>query len=418
MTGCSSGVVPMKRKLKFSIRGKRELHLILPLVAILLALVLVSALSIDILSAARGYVGGESLWSKSQKDAVIHLMRYADGHGEEEFRAYEHAIAVPLSDRKARLELTSARPDYGKAAAGLLAGGNHPDDIPGMIRLVRYFGRLQAIDRAVRIWARADDEVATLNELAKRLHAAVRDSKGGADNVALLLQRIQETDARVTPLEEAFSSSLGQISRQLRDFLIRGIGIVAALLLFPGVAIMLRDIRRERRHTLHLTHQASHDALTGLVNRIEFERCLSNAIDEVHEDGSAHVLMYLDLDQFKLVNDTCGHAGGDELIRQIAALMRTKLRQTDILARLGGDEFGMLLVHCNSNGGLRVAEAIREGISQYRFVCSQRTFTVGVSIGVLNLDQKVFRVAEALSAADAACYLAKQSGRNCVRVYQ
>ena len=181
---------------------------------------------------------------------------------------------------------------------------------------------------------------------------------------------------------------------------------------------MLRDIQRERRHTLHLTHQASHDALTGLFNRIEFERCLSNAIDEVHEDGSAHMLMYLDLDQFKLVNDTCGHAGGDELIRQIAALMRAKLRKTDILARLGGDEFGVLLVHCDADDGLRLAEAIREGISQYRFVCRQRTFTVGVSIGVLNLDQKVSQVVEALSAADAACYLAKQSGRNCVHVCQ
>jgi diguanylate cyclase (GGDEF)-like protein len=408
----------MKEELKFLIRDKRELRLILPFVAILLVLVLVSAFSIDILSAARAYVGGESLWSKRQKDAVIHLMRYADGQGEEEFRAYERAIAVPLGDRKARLELTSARPDYRRAAAGLLAGGNHPDDIPGMIRLVRYFGRVPAIDRAFQFWARGDDEVENLNELAEQLHAAVRESKGGPDNVGLLLQRIQDADARVTPLEEAFSSSLGQISRELGNFLIPGIAIVAALLLFPGVAIVLRDVRRERRHTIYLTHQASHDALSGLFNRIEFERCLSNAIDQAHEDGSAHALMYLDLDQFKLVNDTCGHAGGDELIRQIAALMRAKLRQTDVLARLGGDEFGILLVHCDADNGLRVAEAIREGISQYRFVFGERTFTLGVSIGVLKLDRKVSHVVEALSAADAACYLAKQSGRNCVQVSQ
>lgn len=415
--GCFSSVANME-KLKFSIRGKRELRLILPFVAILLTLVLLSAFSIDILSAARAYVGGESLWSKGQKDAVIHLMRYADGHDEEEFRAYERAIAVPLGDRQARLELGRARPDYGKAAAGLLAGGNHPDDIPGMIRLVRNFGRLPAIDHAVQIWSRGDDEVATLNVLAQQLHVAARDNKGGAGNVALLLQRIQDTDARVTPLEEDFSSSLGQISRQLRNFLIPGIGIVAALLLFPGVAIVLRDVQRERRHTLHLTHQASHDALTGLLNRAEFERRLSNAIDEAHEDGSAHALMYLDLDEFKLVNDTCGHAGGDELIRQAAALMRAKLRQTDILARLGGDEFGVLLVHCDANDGLRLAEAIRDGISQSRFVYKQHTFALGVSIGVLNLDQKVSQVPEALSAADTACYLAKQNGRNCVQVYQ
>jgi diguanylate cyclase (GGDEF)-like protein len=406
----------MKHKLRFSIRSKRELRLILPFVAILLALVLLSDFSIDILSAARAYVGGESLWSKRQKDAVIHLMRYADGHGEEQFSAYERAIAVPLGDREARLALTRAQPDYATAAAGLLAGGNHPGDIPGMIRLVRYFGRIPEIDRAVGIWARGDDEVVTLNELAQQLHAAVRDGKSGAGDVALLLQRIQETDARVTPLEEAFSFSLGQISRQLRNILIPGIATVAALLLFPFVAIVLRDVRRERRNTLHLTHQASHDALTGLCNRVEFERCLSNAIDEMHGDGCTHALLYLDLDGFKVVNDTCGHAGGDELIRQIAALMRAKLRHTDTLARLGGDEFGVLLMNSDARSGMRLAEEIRAGISHYRFVCGQRTFTLGVSIGVLALDEKVTQVAEALSAADAACYRAKQNGRNCVQV--
>jgi diguanylate cyclase (GGDEF)-like protein len=127
--------------------------------------------------------------------------------------------------------------------------------------------------------------------------------------------------------------------------------------------------------------------------------------------------MYIDLDKFKVVNDTCGHAGGDELIRQIASLMRAKLRQTDTLARLGGDEFGVLLMHCDAVSSLGLAEEICEGISRYRFVWGQRTFHLGVSIGVLTLDQKVAQVAEALSTADAACYRAKQNGRNCVQVH-
>jgi diguanylate cyclase (GGDEF)-like protein len=408
----------MKRTPRLSIRGRRELRLILPFVAILLALVLLSDFSIDILSAARAYVGGESLWSKGQKDAVIHLMRYAGGGDEEEFRAYERAIAVPLGDRQARIELMRARPDYSKTAAGLLAGGNHPDDIPGMIRLVRNFGRLPAIHRAVGIWARGDDEVATLNGLAQQLHTAVRDGSANPANVALLLQRIHDTDARVTPLEEAFSSSLGEISRQLRGILIPGIAIVAALLLFPFIAIVLRDIRHERRNTLHLAHLASHDALTGLLNRAEFERCLADAIEEMHRDRCTHSLMYLDLDDFKVVNDSCGHAAGDELICQLATLMQVKLRQTDTLARLGGDEFGVLLVHCGPGDGARLAEEIREGISRYRFTHGQRTFKLGVSIGVFDLDRNVTQVAEALNAADAACYLAKQKGRNCVQVFQ
>jgi len=407
----------MRGKLRFSIRGKRDLRLILPFIAVFIALVLFSAFSIDLLSSARAFVGGESLWSKGQKAAVIHLMRYAGSHDEDEFRAYQSAIAVPLGDRRAREELARPRPDYDKAAAGLLAGGNHPDDIPGMIRLVRYFGRLPAIERALGIWARADDEVTILNQLALQLNGSVRSGHYDAADLAPLLRGIQESDARVTPLEEAFSSSLGEISRRLRNILIPAIGIVAASLLFPGVALMLRDFRRERRHSSTLAHQASHDALTGLFNRTEFEFRLSNAIDRARRHGSTHALMYLDLDQFKVVNDTCGHASGDELLRQLAALMRAQLRQTDTLARLGGDEFGVLLEDCATGEGRRVAETIRDAVSRFRFVYRHHTFALGVSIGVISLSRTVSNVAEALNAADAACYLAKENGRNCIHVH-
>jgi diguanylate cyclase (GGDEF)-like protein len=405
------------KTLQLSFRGKRDLQLILPFIVIFVALVLFSAFSVDLLSSARAFVGGESLWSKGQKAAVIHLMRYASTHNEKDFYAYEVAIAVPLGDRQARLELARTRPDYGKVAAGLLAGGNHPDDIPGMIRLVRYFGRLPAVDRALTIWAGGGDEVATLNQFALRLHDAVRAGHSSAADLAPLLEGIEETDARLTPLEEAFSSSLSEISRWLRNILIPAIGIVAGSLLFPGVAIVLRDARRDWRHSLQLAHQASHDALTGLSNRIEFERRLSIAIAQTHQNGSGHTLMYLDLDQFKVVNDTCGHAGGDELICQVAAVMREQLRQTDTLARLGGDEFGALLENCAVGDGQRVAEKIRDAVSRFQFACRKRTFAIGVSIGVISLDQTVRNVAAALSAADAACYLAKQNGRNCVQVH-
>jgi diguanylate cyclase (GGDEF)-like protein len=204
----------------------------------------------------------------------------------------------------------------------------------------------------------------------------------------------------------------------LRDILIPVIDIVAALFLFPGVALVLGDVRRERKRRLDLAHQASHDALSGLFNRIEFERRLSDAIEQTQKDGTTHALMFLDLDQFKIVNDTCGHAGGDELIRQIAVLMRGQLRQSDTLARLGGDEFGVLLGHCAVGDGERIAESIRESISRFRFIYRERTFTLGVSVGLISLDQTVSQAAEALGAADAACYLAKQGGRDRVQVYQ
>ncbi|WP_441649967.1 EAL domain-containing protein [Cupriavidus sp. M-11] len=658
--------------------GRHDLRVIWPFLPIMLILVLLSGFSVDMLSAARAYVGGESLWSKGQKAAVMHLMRYADSHDEAEFRAYERAIAVPLGDRQARLEFASDRLDYDKAAAGLLAGGNHVDDISGMIRLMRHFGRLPAIDRALAIWGRADNEVLALRDLADQLHASVRaEAAEAADKgeIRLLLQRIGETDDRLTPLEAAFSYSLGEISRQVRNLLMPGIGIAAILLMLPGILMANRSVRKElllrealarseerlalaisgsndglwdwdlrsdalyfsarcaqmlgyeehelprllgtvrahchpddlacvesqmRRHlregipydcsfrlrnraggylwvrsrgrmvrdaagharrmagsltdisdqkraeaqllaekeraqvtlqaigdavitvdvhghvdalnpaaelltgwhsadakgrplhvvcplsdeasrspltglgaavlqktwprfstlllerperapiavklsvalihhadrtctgavlVLHdvsseradaarLSHEASHDALTGLVNRIEFERRLAEAMRRVRSEDCTHTLMYLDLDQFKVVNDTCGHAAGDELIRQLAVVMRATLRESDTLARLGGDEFGVLLDGCHVDNGERVAEAMREAIARFRFVHRQRTFAVSASIGMISLDRDMSQVAEALSAADAACYLAKERGRNRVQVYR
>ncbi|MGN5480644.1 diguanylate cyclase domain-containing protein [Cupriavidus basilensis] len=150
---------------------------------------------------------------------------------------------------------------------------------------------------------------------------------------------------------------------------------------------------------------------------VEFERRLTAAIAQVRDHGGTHALMYLDLDQFKVVNDTCGHAAGDELIRQIAAVMRGQLRKGDTLARLGGDEFGILLAQCAAPDGERLAETVRRAVAGFRFTHRQRTFAVGVSIGLVTLDGGTGGVAEALSAADAACYVAKENGRNRVQAY-
>jgi diguanylate cyclase (GGDEF)-like protein len=130
-----------------------------------------------------------------------------------------------------------------------------------------------------------------------------------------------------------------------------------------------------------------------------------------------HAVLYLDLDQFKLVNDTCGHAAGDELLRQIALLLRPRLRAGDTLARLGGDEFGVLLEHCASGAALRIAESLRTDVGDFHFVWKQRSFNIGVSIGLVNISDGSQALAGVLSAADAACYMAKDKGRNRVQVY-
>ncbi|QKT03884.1 EAL domain-containing protein [Ectothiorhodospiraceae bacterium 2226] len=184
-----------------------------------------------------------------------------------------------------------------------------------------------------------------------------------------------------------------------------------------GAAMVFRDVGRARELARQLTYQASHDGLTGLLNRQSFERALRQAVDEARNGQQHHALCYLDLDQFKLVNDTCGHVAGDELLRQIAQLIREHLRESDIIARLGGDEFGLLLRGCALSDAERVADKVCRAIRAFRFVWKDHSFLNGASIGLVPIVEDSGTVAELLSLADVACYAAKDSGRNKVHVY-
>jgi diguanylate cyclase (GGDEF)-like protein len=166
-----------------------------------------------------------------------------------------------------------------------------------------------------------------------------------------------------------------------------------------------------------LSYHASHDALTGLVNRREFERRLERILARVTQEES-HAVIYLDLDQFKVVNDTCGHIAGDELLRQVGAVLASQVRKRDTLARLGGDEFGALLEHCQQGQALRIAYKMREALQDFRFVWQDRSFTVGASIGLVPIKPRVDTLASVFRAADDACYAAKDQGRNRVHLYQ
>jgi Amt family ammonium transporter len=167
-----------------------------------------------------------------------------------------------------------------------------------------------------------------------------------------------------------------------------------------------------------LLHQATHDELTGLVNRREFEKRVADAISRGGGEAERSALLYLDLDQFKIVNDTCGHPAGDQLIRRVAETIRGAVRGSDTLGRLGGDEFGLLLGACTPAAALSIAEAIRANLAELKFFWEGRMFVVGVSIGLVTLDGSFSSVAEVLSAADSACYLAKDAGRNRVQVFR
>ncbi|GAB7126427.1 hypothetical protein JCM19000A_09340 [Silvimonas sp. JCM 19000] len=654
---------------------QRMLAIVWPFMLIVLVLVMLQWACLDLLAAGRAYVGGESMWSKGQKDAAYYLARYID-HGEvRDYRAYEAAVAIPLADQHARLELEMPVPDRAAIRAFLLRGGNDSADIAGMIRLYLNFKWAPDIAAAIDVWQRADLQINRLQQLAAHARQLrERDHLTEAD-LDSLRQQIRIINASLTPLEAEFSQRLSHASRKMEIGLATGFTVAAILLIalalrrtfklvrqrelsdaalrhseqrfqlavngsndgiwdwdmttdhvwysprfrqllgvnkhelaetpeawfarvhpddqaliavarskqfrngqahdveyrvltghngyhwfrvrgraafdlqgkpvrmagsitdvtdrkaaeqalqlekekaeitlasiadavittdilgriqylnpaaerllsiardsasgrnlddicqlvdqaqhalslladdanLPdtldpnlrdfrllrhdgvevsvdraiaplrgrggeviGIVLVLHDATRERQYAANLSWQASHDALTGLVNRREFERRLAQLYNRTQQRSAQHALMFLDLDQFKIVNDTCGHAAGDELLRQLAGVLQQHLRQTDTLARIGGDEFGVLLENCAPEQALRIAETLRQSVRDFHFAFGSQSFTVGASIGMVHLGDNTMALQELLRAADAACYMAKEKGRNRVQQY-
>ena len=183
-----------------------------------------------------------------------------------------------------------------------------------------------------------------------------------------------------------------------------------------GMVFVMRDISEAMALNQQLSWAATHDALTGLINRAEFERLLGSLIKEARLYQSEHALLYIDLDQFKVVNDTCGHMAGDELLRQITVLMDDVVRDSDVLARIGGDEFGLLLVGCPVEKARQIATQLLDTVSAFRFGWEDKIFSVGMSIGLSPIDANVVSQQELLSRVDAGCYIAKEAGRNRVHI--
>ena len=184
-----------------------------------------------------------------------------------------------------------------------------------------------------------------------------------------------------------------------------------------GCVVIFHDVSELRGLAREMSYQASHDALTGLVNRAEFERRLETALDSARGEGVGHVVCYLDLDRFKLVNDTGGHIAGDNLLREIGALLKQRVRDSDTVARVGGDEFAMLLAGCPLDKAQQIAEDVVQAVAGHQFAWQDRTFDIGVSVGLVEVGKDSGSAESVLGAADSACYIAKQRGRGRTHVY-
>ena len=184
-----------------------------------------------------------------------------------------------------------------------------------------------------------------------------------------------------------------------------------------GTVVVIHDVSEIRGLTRQMSYQAAHDALTGLINRREFERRLEEALDTAATEEAVHVLAYMDLDRFKAVNDSCGHIAGDNMLREVANLIKDQVRDSDFVARLGGDEFGTLLIGCPIDKAQQIAGDICNAVADYRFVWQDKIFNIGISIGLVEVAHSSGTQKDVMAAADSACYVAKQRGRGQVHVY-
>ncbi len=287
---------------------------------------------------------------------------------------------------------------------------------------------LESIGEGV-ITTDTDGVIDYMNAAAEQLTGTSRDAASGK-RLADIISLVDEADRR--DLGDPVSRSLADRRRTnvgRRALLVSGDGeremsieLTASPITGPdgenaGAVVIMHDVTEIRGLTQKMSYQATHDALTGLVNRREFERRLEESLRAVRSDGNSHVLCYLDLDRFKAVNDTCGHLAGDNLLREIAAKLKDKVRESDSVARLGGDEFALLLVRCPLDKARQIADDVCAAVREHRFVWQDKIFTVGVSIGLVEVGPEGTSIKDLLAAADSACYVAKQQGRGQVHVY-
>jgi diguanylate cyclase (GGDEF)-like protein/PAS domain S-box-containing protein len=350
--------------------------------------------------------------------------------GESAAERYE----VELMDARGqvtRVELSSAVIDSSGESALLLTA---LEMLPGGIAVEvsqkpRAMATLDAMGESV-ITVDADSRIDYLNHAAEALLGQSADQILGKTfpEVAVL---VDENDRRPLgdPVQRSLASS-GRSAAPRRAILVPGGGSAERFVEISvtplqiegkesaaGLVLVLHDTSELRGLTRQMTYQASHDALTGLVNRREFERRLQEALDLAQTSALGHAFCYLDLDHFKVVNDTCGHTAGDNMLREIASLIKDTVRDSDTVGRIGGDEFALLLVGCPLEKARQIADNVVRSVDDYRFVWKDKIFNVGVSIGLVEIGRDSGSIEDIINSADSACYVAKKQGGLHVHVY-
>jgi diguanylate cyclase (GGDEF)-like protein/PAS domain S-box-containing protein len=520
--------------------NRQLLQITWPFIFIVIFMLGMIALSLHLQSALRAYVAGESQWSKGQKEAVFFLNTYAVSKSETDYQKYLQAISVPLGDHQARIALQLPEPDIETARRGFIEGRNHPDDVPGMIRLFRWFQHTAIMQEPIAIWTEGDELIAKLTTLAQELHEDMTADDLSEAELQSLLTEINSINLQLSPLEEAFSNTLGEVSRQANLLINLAVTLVTLLMLGMGVALsrrmvkqrvattldlwrnksrfkamidtamdavveidaagaithwskqaetifgwgaeeaigkplhsliipehlraahlqgmqrhqnhdstlvhrrfetqalrrdgsefpveltvssiklqnttafcaFIRDITEQKQAAALLKNLAHYDNITGLPNRVLFRDRLNQETKQSKRTGLPTAVMFLDIDHFKVINDTLGHEQGDVLLRQAAERLNECLRDTDTVARFGGDEFVVILSQLHDLESIdQIAVRMLETMKA-PFHLNGEVAYVSASIGIALFPIDTDSCEELIKSADQAMYLVKKSGRN------
>jgi diguanylate cyclase (GGDEF)-like protein len=385
--------------------------------AIVLCLLILANFSLGLLSSMRAYVGGESLWSKSQKDAVFHLQKYAASRAPEELRRFRTDIAVPLGDHEARIEMDKPNPDIRKVRQGFLRGGIHPDDVDGMFNLYRRFRWVTFMQRAIRAWDAADRYMVQLNAAGSLLQREIESPSSSSQRVRSILDDISSINENLTPIENQFVDALSEASRTTYQ-LLQAIMLAATPgLLILGTVMSLRILQQRKRADDRVHHIAFHDDLTSLPNRLMLNQRLDEALSRHRRARSQLAILFMDLDRFKVINDSLGHEVGDVLLRQVADRLRAQSREGDTVARMGGDEFVVLIE--NRENLMDISAYARRLVEELSapYLLGTKDYHVSLSIGISVFPSDGSDSQALLKAADVAMYRAKELGRNNYQFY-
>ena len=353
--------------------------------------------------------------------------------GESAAERYEIDM-VGLQGQVTRLEIASTPIEYEDSSALLITGVEILPTMTGQaLRVPAERSEPQALalsslSEAV-IATDKDGRIDYMNPAAEQLTGSTADAAAGK-LLEEIVSLVDETDRRLLsdPVHQALTTGAAVNLSRRALMLSRANGSERSIELSAspmrnsareliGAVVILHDVTELRGLTRQMSYQATHDALTGLVNRREFERRLEEAIESGHRGDGQHVLAYLDLDRFKLVNDTSGHLAGDGMLREVAKLLRDAVRDSDTVGRLGGDEFGILLVGCPLEKARQIADDVCRAVGDHRFVWRDKIYNIGASIGLVEISRESGTLEEMLVAADTACYVAKKQGSGRVVVY-